>query len=74
MLTVKGFTEATKYMLAAGVPYVMSNVYCQDPIEEHFGRHRGLGRRSRNPSIYEYGYITVLLQLNHNASQPIYRQ
>lgn len=54
-ISVPGFTGAVKYLLGQGVPYILSEVFNQDPVEEHFGRHRALGQRSRNPSVYEFG-------------------
>ncbi|KAK7505178.1 hypothetical protein BaRGS_00003748 [Batillaria attramentaria] len=44
VMTVHAFVGVTKYLLSQGVPFVLSNKFCQDPIEEHFGRHRGMGR------------------------------
>ncbi|KAL8611309.1 hypothetical protein ACOMHN_013740 [Nucella lapillus] len=34
------FKEATHYLLDNGVKSVLSNRFCQDPLEAHFGRHR----------------------------------
>ncbi|XP_074649010.1 uncharacterized protein LOC141904326 [Tubulanus polymorphus] len=58
--TVKGYIGAARFLLSHSVPYVFSNIFCLDPIEEHFGRHRGLGNRSRNPSVYEFGHQNKL--------------
>jgi hypothetical protein len=57
LFPVDGFIGATKYLLDQGVSPILSNVFCQDPIENHFGRHRGLGFRSVNPSLHEFGYV-----------------
>ena len=52
--SVRGFIGATKYLLQNGVPYVLSNVFNQDFLEEPFGRHRGLGHRNRNPNVQQF--------------------
>ena len=56
-ITVKGFVKATTHLLQSVVSYVLSQDFCQDPleVEEHFDRHRGLGRRSDNPTLYQFG-------------------
>ncbi len=48
------FVEATQYLLQNGVHYVLSQDYCQDPLEEHFGRHRGLAGRAENPTMIQF--------------------
>ena len=40
----------------------MSSRFNQDDCEEHFGKHRTLGRRNDNPSLYQYGYQETLLR------------
>jgi len=32
-------------------------------LEEHFGRQRSLGRRSDNPSLYQFGYNENTLRM-----------
>ena len=49
------FVECTKFLLNSGVSFVLSNKFNQDPLEAHFGRHRGAGRRSENPSLWNFG-------------------
>ena len=58
---VKSLIEATKFLLSNGVEYVRTIVFCQDPLEEHFGRHRALGRRSDNPTLWGFGYVNLIL-------------
>ncbi|XP_056004110.1 uncharacterized protein LOC125653769 [Ostrea edulis] len=59
---------ATRYLLQQGVPYVLSNVFCQDPLEEHFGRHRGLGTRHDNPTIHQFGYQENQLRIQRSLA------
>jgi hypothetical protein len=53
--TVNSVVSATKFLLEQGVPEVYTNYFCQDPLELHFGRHRALGRRTDNPTLYAFG-------------------
>ena len=39
-----------------GVDFFLSDKLNQDPIEEHFGRIRGAGGASDNPTLEQYGY------------------
>jgi len=41
------------------------------PLEEHFGRHRGLARRSTNPNIYSFGYQENKLRLEQSIATNI---
>ncbi len=45
----------TKFLLANGVEYVLSNKLCQNPVEEYSGRQRAIGR-SDNPFMREFEY------------------
>ena len=55
-ITVYSLIEATRYLLQNGVNFVLSEKFNQDVVEEYFGRHRSLGRRSDNPTIHQFGY------------------
>ena len=43
-------------MLQNNVPYVLSEQFCQDDLENYFGRQRAIGRRHDNPSLKDVGY------------------
>jgi len=62
VMTVKAIVEVIPYLLQNGVQFVLSNKFCQDPIEEHFGRQRGLGRTAENPTLHQFGYNESLLR------------
>ena len=52
LLTVHSFVEATKYLLLhGGVAYVSSEKFCQDTLENYFGKQRAIGGRRDNPNI-----------------------
>lgn len=57
IFSVKSMVDATQYLLGTGVPMILSYKFCQDPLEEHFGRHRALGIRADNPTLWSFGYI-----------------
>ena len=55
-VTVHSFKEVVKYLLENGVKYVLSERFCQDDLENYFGRQRAIGRRKDNPSVRDAGY------------------
>ncbi|KAK6168333.1 hypothetical protein SNE40_020890 [Patella caerulea] len=71
VITTKAVVEATKYLIQHGVNFVLTNKFCQDPVEEHFGRHRALGRQSDNPTVYEFGYQEYKLRLQRSLALQI---
>ena len=40
----------------SGVKYVLSEKFCQDDVENYFGRQRAIGRRRDNPTVRDVGY------------------
>lgn len=48
--------EVVKFLLNHGFKYVLTSQFNQDPLEEHFGRHRQLARRSTNPTVQAFGF------------------
>ena len=55
-VTVHSFKEVVKFLLENGVNYVLSERFCQDDLENYFGRQRAIGRRKDNPSVRDIGY------------------
>ena len=56
VMIVRSFKEVCRYLFDNGVKSILSNHFCQDPLEAHFGRHCGLGRRSENTNIFSFGF------------------
>ena len=55
-LSVNSFVNLAKEVLDIdGVQFLLSERFSQDPLEEHFGRHRRRGGCNDNPSLVEYG-------------------
>ena len=55
-LTVNSMIELTKYLIQNDVPYVLTERFCQDPLENYFGKQRAMGQRRDNPSLRDFGY------------------
>ena len=48
----------------------MSNIFCQDPLENYFGQKRAIGARKDNPSIRDFGFNDNSIR-NQKIFQPI---
>ena len=55
-ITTHSSIELIKFLLNAGCPYVLTERFCQDPLENYFGRQRSMGQRKDNPSVRDFGY------------------
>lgn len=55
-ITVYSTVELIKYLLSNGVPYVLTERLCQDPLENYFGRQRACGGRKTNMDVLAFGY------------------
>ena len=67
-LTVFSAIEATKFLLQEGMEYVLTERFCQDPLEEYFGKQRQLRRRSDNPDIHTFGYNSNAIRIQRSIS------
>ena len=61
--------EATKFLLTEGVEYVLTERFCQDPVEEYFGNQRKLGHRSDNPDMFTSGHNTNTLRIQQEGER-----
>lgn len=66
-ITVSSLVECTRFLLEQGVPYVLTERFMQDCLEEYFGHQRQRGRRSDNPDPVQFGYNDRILQVQRNA-------
>ena len=55
-ITTYSLIECIKFLLNSGVKYVLSEKFCQDDVENDFGRQRAIGRRRDNPTVRDVGY------------------
>lgn len=67
-ITTYSVIEATKFLLQEGMEYVLTERFCQDPIEEYFGSQRKIGRRSDNPDIKMFGYNDNTIHIQRSVS------
>ena len=52
---VLSFVEVTTLLFAVpGVQFLLSEKFCQDPLEAFFGKQRYKGGRNGNPSVKEF--------------------
>eukprot|EP00795_Rhopilema_esculentum_P006570 gene6570-12106_t len=69
--TAHALIECVQYLLQNGFKYVLTNKLSQDPLEDHFGQHRGLGRRSCNPTIHALGHQENKLRVQRSIATSI---
>lgn len=55
-ISVKSLQRVIPYLLNSGVDYVLSEKFCQDDLENYFGRQRAIGRNMDNPNLRQTGY------------------
>ena len=55
-MTVLSSKTVVSYLLNNGMKYVLSEKFCQDDIENYFGKQRATGRRKDNPNVRDTGY------------------
>ena len=48
--------------------FVFTESFCQDPLEEYFGKQRQLGRRNDNPDIHKFGYNSNTIKIQRSIS------
>lgn len=67
-ITTCSVIEATNFLLQEGMEYVLTERFCQDPIEEYFGSQRKIGRRSDNPDIKMFGCNDNTIRIQRSVS------
>ena len=68
-ISIYSLIELVKFLLNSGIDYVLTNRFCQDPVEQYFGKQRGIGRRSDNPTIYAFGYNDNTIRMQRSNLQ-----
>ena len=58
-ITVKAVVECIKFCLNEGMPYVLTERFNQDPVEQHFVIHRIKGGCNNNPTLEEFNNSMV---------------
>lgn len=62
-ITVKSVVECVKIMLAKGAPYVLTDHFNQDPIEQYFGILRTSGGCNNNPTLEQFNHSMVNIRV-----------
>lgn len=62
-ITAKAVSECTIYVLEQGVPFVLTSVFNQDPLEQLFGHYRHKGGHNNNPTVYEVQNVTPVMRV-----------
>ena len=60
---VNSFTTLRKLLLVEGAEYILSENFCQDPLEEYFGKQRMQLGCNDNPMLIEYNSNTLGLNV-----------
>ena len=55
-ITVPSIIEVVKFLLQRHVKYVLTERFCQDPLEIYFGQQRAIGAQKDNPSIHDFRF------------------
>ena len=55
LVLVKSFVEVGQLLLATeNARFLLSEKFCQDPLEEHFGAQRRSGGCNENPNLFQF--------------------
>ena len=55
-ITVFSSKELCKFLLQQGIPFILSERFCQDDLGNCFGKQRAIDRRCDNPTVCDFGY------------------
>ena len=60
--------EVCKYLLTeTGISYILSEKFCQDYLENYFGKQRAVGERRDNPNVRSVGYNDNLIKTQYSV-------
>ena len=66
---VISFVEMAKFLLnLPGTKFLLSERFCQDPLESFFGHQRSKGGRNDNPTVQQFCDNTVSLRVQGSAA------
>ncbi|XP_065683663.1 uncharacterized protein LOC136096407 [Hydra vulgaris] len=63
-ITVNSFTTLAKFLLVEGAEYILSEKFCQDPLEEYFGKQRMRLGCNDNPLLIEFNSNALALNVS----------
>ena len=59
--------ECVSFLLSEGMEFILTERFCQDPLEEYFGNQRKIGGRSEKPDIFQIGYNDNTIRIQGNV-------
>ena len=62
LITTHSSIELVKFLLLNIVKYVLTERFCQDPLENYFGRQRSMGRRRYNQTFSNLDIKIILFE------------
>lgn len=69
IITTNSIIECTQFLLKEGMDYVLTERFCQDPIEEYFSAQRKIGRRAENPDFEQCLYNDNTIRIQREVSK-----
>ena len=71
-ISVASIVGCTRFLLDRGMPFVLTNVFNQDPLEGLVGHYRTKGGSNDNPTVYGVGQtLSSLRPIGSQAFAPI---
>lgn len=61
ILLVHSFITLSKILFEEGVEFILSEKFCQDPLEEYFGKQRMRLGCNENPTLEQYNFSSLAL-------------
>ena len=71
-MTVMSVTECIKEVLDMGADFVLTCVFNQDPLEQHFSQYRHKGGANKNPTVNEVRHILTNIRTIGAQCLPAY--
>ena len=69
-INVHSVIELVKFLIMHKVSYMLTERFCQDPLENYFGKQRSSEVRIESPSLYDFGYNDNTIR-NQNVFKPM---
>ena len=66
-MSTRSLKKVVSFLLNHGFDYVLSEKFCQDDLENYFGRQRAIGRRKDNPSVRDTLYGDNIIKTQYDT-------
>ena len=68
IITSKTLIQCVRFLLNAGMKYVLTDIFSQDRLENYFGKQRAIWRRKDNPNLWAVGYNDNIIKSQFTIS------